>query len=163
MLEKLRLKTQESESNARRRSFQSGSRPLSYKSSSSDHSDNEFSDKNILRILAECKTNLERTEALRQANPTLLRPEDYVSFETFPSDDSESNLLVKSVRCGNDNNNNKLISRYRKSHDRADAIVRRGYREKRRVKGFCHYVTFVTSYVMFLFIVTLLITQIEKI
>lgn len=77
ILEKLRQKTIESEINGRRRSFQSGSRPVSYKSSSSDHSENELNDKNILKILAECKTNLERTEALRMANPQLLRPEDY--------------------------------------------------------------------------------------
>lgn len=161
-VEMMRQKNLEAESSVRRRSFQSGSRPQSYKSSSSDHSDHdhEMSDKNIMKILAECKTNLERTEALRMANPQLLRTEDYVSFETFHSDDSKTNLLVKnSVRCGNDTDN-KLISRYRKHH--ADT-VKRGGKEKRRVKGFCHYVTFVTSYVMFLFIVTLLITQFEKI
>lgn len=114
-----------------------------------------------MRVLAECKTNLERTEALRMANPQLLRPEDYVSFETFHSDDSQSNLLVKNVRCGNDSDN-KLMDRYRKHHA-SDAGVRRDTKKNERVKGFCHYVTFVTSYVMFLFIVTLLITQIEKI
>lgn len=158
MLEKLRQK--EAENNVRRRSFQSGSRPLSYKSSSSDHSDNELSEENLLKVLAECKTNLERTEALRMANPQLLRPEDYVSFETFLSEESETNLLVKHVRCGNDND--KFVSRYRKIL--ADADDWHGTRKKRRdVKGFCHYVTFVTSYVIFLFIVTLLITQIGKI
>ena len=155
----MRQKNQETENSVRRRSFQSGSRPQSYKSSSSDHSDHELSDQNIMKILAECKTNLERTEALRQSNPQLLRTEDYVSFETFHSDDSQANLLVKnSVRCGNDTD--KLINRYRKHN--AD-VVRRSENEKRHVKGFCHYVTFVTSYVMFLLIVTLLITQIEKI
>lgn len=163
ILEKLRQKSQEAESSARRRSFQSGSRPVSYKSSSSDHSDNELSDKNIMKILAECKSNLERTEALRMANPQLLRPEDYVSFETFHSDDSQTNLMVKQVRCGNEDDDNDLfvVNRYRKNP--ADADVSRGARKKRRVKGFCHYVTFVTSYVIFLFIVTLLITKIEKI
>lgn len=160
ILEKLRQKTQEVETAARRRSFQSGSRPQSYKSSSSDHSDNELSSKNILKILTECKLNLERTEALRMANAQLLRPEDYVSFETFHSDDSQTNLLVKHVRCGKDNNNKILVNRYRKTHN-ADAGVKR--KDKRPVKGFCHYVTFVTSYVMFIFIVTLLITQIDKI
>lgn len=159
MLEKLRQKSQEAETGVRRRSFQSGSRPLSYKSSSSDHSDNELSDLDMMKILAECKTNLERTEALRMANPQLLRPEDYVSFETFHSEDSETNLLVKHVRCGNDND--KFVNRYRKTL--ADAVDWRGVRKKRHVKGFCHYVTFVTSYVIFLFIVTLLITQIGKI
>lgn len=160
ILEKLRQKTQEAETVARRRSFQSGSRPQSYKSSSSDHSDNELSSKDILKILTECKLNLERTEALRMANAQLLRPEDYVSFvETFHSDDSQANLLVKHVRCGKDNNKN-LINRYRKTHN-ADAG--RGAKDGIAVKGFCHYVTFVTSYVMFLFIVTLLITQIDKI
>lgn len=94
------------------------------------------------------------------ANTQLLRTEDYVSFETFPSEDSQTNLLVKnSVRCGNDTDD-KLVNRYRKHH--ADNVSR-GDKQKRRVKGFCHYVTFVTSYVMFLFIVTFLITQIEKI
>lgn len=158
ILEKLRQKAQETETSARRRSFQSGSRPQSYKSSSSDHSDNEMSDKNILKILAECKSNLERTEALRMANPQLLRPEDYVSFETFHSDDSQSNLKVKNVRCGKDNDK-KLINRYRK----AGPGAKHGTKGKRRVKGCCHYVTFVTIYVMFLIIVTILITQIDKI
>lgn len=159
ILEKLRQKTLESESSVRRRSFQNGSRPQSYKSSSSDHSDNEFSDKNILNLLAECKTNLERTEALRMANPQLLRPEDYVSFETFHSDDSRENFLVENVRCGN-NNDKSLEGRYRKHHD--GAVGRAAVKDKESVKGFCHYVTFVTSYVMFLFIVTFLITQIER-
>lgn len=92
------------------------------------------------------------------ANPTLLRPEDYVSFDTFHCEDFQSNLMVKhDVRCGNDNDK-FVVRRYRKFQ--ADAGVRRG---KRRVKGFCHYVTFVTSYVILLLIVTLLITQIGKI
>lgn len=159
ILEKLRHKALDNEASARRRSIQAGSRPLSYKSSSSDHSDNEFSDKNILKILAECKTNLERTEALRMANPQLLRPEDYVSFETFHSEDSQSNLLVKNVRCGNDKT---LINRYRKYAD-TPGVRRLVVKDKARVKGFCYYVTFVTSYVMFLFIVTFLIRQVEKI
>lgn len=154
----MRQKTLEAESAGRRRSLQSGSRPLSYKSSSSDHSDNELSDKNISKILAECKVNLERTEALRMANPQLLRPEDYVSFETFHSDDSQTNFMVKQVRCGNDDND-KFVNRYRKN--RAD-VVRRGTRKERHVKGFCHYCCFVVTYVIFIFIVTLLITQIEK-
>lgn len=155
MLDKLRQKTLETETTARRRSFQSGSRPQSYKSSSSDHSDNELNDKNILKILTECKTNLERTEALRMANPQLLRPEDYVSFETFPSDDSQTNLTVKHVRCGHDSDKFVVNSnRYRGHFQPAKT-------QKRRVKGFFHYVTFVTSYVIFLFIVTLLITQIQ--
>lgn len=95
------------------------------------------------------------------ANPQLLRPEDYVSFETFPSEDSQTNLMVKHVRCGNDNDDSdKLFKRYRKIH--AGTGVKRE-RKKRRVKGFCHYVTFVTCYVIFLFIVTLLITQIGQI
>lgn len=145
MLEKLRQKTLENESNVRRRSFQSNSQQQSYKSSSSDHSDNEISDKDILKILDECKANLERTEALRMANPQLLRPEDYVSFETFHSEDIRTNLMVKHVRCGRDND--KFV------------VNNRGKRQKKRVKGFVHYVTFVTSYVIFLFIVTLLITQ----
>lgn len=114
-----------------------------------------------MKILAECKTNLERTEALRMANPQLLQSQDYVSFETFHSDGSQTNLLVKnSVRCGNDIDNNKSLNRYRKHQPDG---VKRGNNQKRNVKGFCHYVTFVTSYVMFLFIVTLLITQIENI
>lgn len=96
------------------------------------------------------------------ANAQLLRPEDYVSFvETFHSEDSQTNLMVKHVRCGKDNNKS-LINRYRKTHQ-ADAGVKRGANDGRPVKGFCHYVTFVASYVMFLFIVTLLITQIDKI
>jgi hypothetical protein len=159
LIEKLRQKTQETETTSRRRSFQAGSRPLSYKSSS-DNSDNELSGRNIQQILAECQKNLEHNEALRKASPQLLRPEDYVSFETFHSADSQSNLLVKNVRCGNDNEQ-RLLSRYRKGH--ADSGVGRGGSDKRRVKGFCHYVTFVTCYVMFIIIVTLLITQIDKI
>jgi hypothetical protein len=160
MLEKLRQKTLENEStSSRRRSFQSGSRPQSYKSSSSDHSDNEFSDKNIQKILAECKANLERTEALRMANPQLLRPEDYVSFETFPSDDSQTNLMVEHVRCGRDNDKFCFVNN-RNFNSRGH--FRPAKRQKgSRVKGFIHYVTFVTSYVIFIFIVTLLITQIR--
>lgn len=161
ILDKWRQKTQEAETAARRRSVQSGSQ--SYKSSSSDHSDNELNSKDVLKILAECKLNLERAEALRMANAQLLLPEDYVRlFETIHSDDSQANLMVKHVRCGKDNNNKNLINRYRKTHN-ADSSVERGAKESKPVKGFCHYVTFVTSYVIFLFIVTLLITQIDKI
>lgn len=95
------------------------------------------------------------------ANPQLLRPEDYVSFETFHSDDSRENFLVENVRCGN-NNDKSLEGRYRKHHADAGVDRRAAVKDKGSVKGFCHYVTFVTSYVMFLFIVTFLITKIER-
>lgn len=179
ILEKLRQKHQENETNVRRRSIQGNPRPLSYKSSSSDHSDGEISDKNLLKILAECRANLDRTEALKRANPQLLRPEDYVSLDPsfLHSDDSHYDVVVmnneidvnKNVRCGNVEQP-KIIrfktqikpetpAHFETHADRHNGIVKNSSRSRHDVKGFFHYVLFVTSYVILLFIVTFMITQ----
>jgi hypothetical protein len=182
ILEKLRSKhhhQQENHANTvRRRSIQQGNnnpRPQSYKSSSSDHSDTEINDKNILKILAECRANLDRTEALKRANPQLLRPEDYVRFETFHSDDipiekchniCKEIVKAKSVRCGQKydvNNKFKKSSsswqwQQRMSHHQ---VIVNNKTKNNKVKGFFHYVIFVTIYVMLIFFVTLMITQLR--
>lgn len=140
---------------ATRRRSQIISGRLSYKSSSSEHSDIETElDKNLLKLLAESQTNLERTEALRQAHPQLLRPEDYVRFRFVDTFHDELKLMVKRARCGNNVSNN--LVKQKKTHS-SDAGHR--WTESETVKGFRHYVTFVLSYVIFLFIVTFLMTR----
>lgn len=169
----------------RRRSIQGNPRPLSYKSSSSDHSDSEINDKNLLRILAECRANLDRTEALKRADPQLLRPEDYVSLEPsfVHSNDDNSHYddvvvmhneidVNKNVRCGHVEQTTKLMKAKTKLKSAAAALVhfethadqhngtiKNSSRSRHDVKGFFHYVLFVTSYVILLFILTLLITR----
>lgn len=173
----------------RRRSVQGNPRPLSYKSSSSDHSDNEINDKNLLKILAECRANLDRTEALKRANPQLLRPEDYVSFKKsfLHSDESHSENVVmknekiinKNVRCGHveetkiskiktKSRHKSLVTQFdvqemNSMNQKTPAGMHNGLTKNSRrshdVKGFFHYVFFVTIYVILLFILTLLITQ----
>jgi hypothetical protein len=178
ILEKLRPKHHQQENHAntvRRRSIQQGNnpRPQSYKSSSSDHSDTEINDKNILKILAECRANLDRTEALKRANPQLLRPEDYVRFETFHSDDIPSQnycynvckeiVTEKSVRCGQKNDVNNKFKKSSSSWQQrmSQRVIENNKTKNNTVKGFFHYVFFVTIYVMLIFFVTLLITQLR--
>ncbi|CRK97996.1 CLUMA_CG011365, isoform A [Clunio marinus] len=128
MVEKLRQKSQDIEAVVpRRRSVHSNPRPVSYKSSSSDHSDNEMNEERIsaLKILIECKANLERTEALRMANPQLLRPEDYVSLQSFHSEVPQSNFMVK---------HDEIIATCRKSVECLEAFLRAGSGDPKTLK-----------------------------
>lgn len=159
IVEKFRQKQHQENSNTvRRRSIQGNPRPQSYKSSSSDHSDTEIYDRNVENILAESRANLDRTEALKRANSQLLRPEDYVRFDTFHSNDipSQKSEIEKSVRCRHDDE-----SRISRNNHHRVIVNETKNKTKEHVKGFFHYVFFVTSYVMLIFFVTLLITQLR--
>lgn len=127
------------------------------------------------KFIADCKLALEHTQALRQAsaNPQLLRPEDYVRLESFllnvinrctsPSHSCKSECTKKvDIRCDDDDDED-LMSCRSLSLDNPQTRVAISVKEKVDSKGFCSYVTFVASYVIFLFIVTLLLSRIGKI
>lgn len=165
--------------------------------SSSDDDDDETAE-NESKIIADCKLALEQTQALRMANPQLLRPEDYVrlmrlnsfllneinratppppNIEEVVEKDccdvcNEEECMVNN-RCScydisnNNNNNLNLVNRVKKctepsllgANDRASSKFELNI----RAKGFCSYVAFVISYVIFLFMITLLLSRIGKI
>lgn len=179
-------------------------------SSSDDDEENES------KVIANCKLALEQTQALRMANPQLLRPEDYVRLMRlnsfllknrsstppspplptspfpffFDNHQNEGGGLAESemkdgcindecmvnIRCkcccyDTSNNDIKLVNRIKKSteaclaknHQRVTSAANR-FELNVEAKGtFCSYVAFVTSYVIFLFIVTLLLSRIGKI
>lgn len=123
------------------------------------------------KFIADCKLALEHTQALRQAsaNPQLLRPEDYVRLESFllnvinrctsPSHSCKSECTKKvDIRCDDDDDEDMMSCR-----DSLQSRVAISVKEKIDSKGFCSYVTVVASYVIFLFIVTLLLSRIGKI
>lgn len=164
--------------------------------SSSDDDDDETAAENESKIIADCKLALEQTQALRMANPQLLRPEDYVrlmrlnsfllneinratpppsNFEEVVEKDccdvcNEEECMVNN-RCScydiSNNNNLNLVNRVKKctepsllgANDRASSKFELNI----RAKGFCSYVAFVISYVIFLFMITLLLSRIGKI
>lgn len=132
------------------------------------------------KFIADCKLALEHTQALRQtaANSQLLRPEDYVRLESFlfnvinrsPSpnnscDNRECSMVdIRCRHCFNqdfsstDNrqkDSNEMCNNFKPSTSK--------FKLSLETKGFCSYVTFVASYVIFLFIVTFLLSRIGKI
>lgn len=132
-LEKLRSKAND---------YEHKSKPIS----SSDEEDNDNDSK---KILAESLKSLEQTQSLRMANAQLLRPEDYVRLR-LNSFLLKNETVVNNVRCSR------------------DVSIETAYRHKRKPKtidekGFSSYVLFVASYIVLLFIVTFLLSQIGKI
>lgn len=181
-------------------------------------SDDDETTENESKIIADCKLALEQTQALRMANPQLLRPEDYVrlmrlnSFllneinrssttpptPPFPkifqndakknSDDEEEKKdgyyddgcideeCMVNNRCScydisnNNNNNLNLVNRVKKctepsllgANDHHKSVASK-FELNIKAKGFCSYVAFVISYVIFLFMITLLLSRIGKI
>lgn len=142
---------------------------------------------NESQLIADCKLALEQTQALRMANPQLLRPEDYVrlmrldSFllrnkkilnqlspdnnndgDDYNNDDcnNEEECMVNiRCKCVDDSINLKLVNnRIRGANDIANRLELH-----LTSKGICSYVAFVTSYVIFLFMITLLLSRIGKI
>jgi hypothetical protein len=154
----LRLKTSDFETtSAKRRSLHANNI-----SSSDDDEDNDQ------KLILDSQSNLEQTQALRSANPQLLRPEDYVRLriDSFLIENSEpDSCMVKQVRCSNNNLVNRYNSVYAKAPDMSCFRQKPNSQTTTIVhsKGFCSYVTFVTSYIIFLFIVTLLLSRIGQI
>lgn len=135
-------------------SLLSSSKPVNISSS-----DDEETKEN--KIIVECENMLEQTQSLQNANTQLLRPEDYVRLRLNSFLDKNEVIMVKNARCSSDNevinckNNNKFLELGKKSHKTNDELI--------GSKGFCSYVSFVTSYIIFLIIVTFLLSRIGKI
>lgn len=213
LLEKLLKRASEYDVSVKNRSQQV---PDSSKQQLSSSDDDDETTENESKIIADCKLALEQTQALRMANPQLLRPEDYVrlmrlnsfllneinrSFTTPPtppfpitSDAKNSNEeeekdgddddyydgcndeeFMVNNRCScydisNDNNNLNLVNRVKKCTYESSLLGANGqmpvaskFELNIKAKGFCSYVAFVISYVIFLFMITLLLSRIGKI
>lgn len=122
----------------------------------SSSSDDETTQEN--KAILESEKALEQTQSLQMANPQLLRPEDYVRLR-LNSFLNKNETMVTNDRCSDMNvmncKNNKLLGLGNRCHKSNDELI--------GSKGFCSYVTFVTSYVIFLVIITFLLSQIGKI
>lgn len=135
-------------------SLLSSSKPVNI--SSSDDEETKANE-----IIAECEKMLEQTQKLKNADSQFLKPEDYVRLRLNSFLD-KNEVMVKNARCSSDNevinckiNNNKSLELGKKSHKTSDELI--------GSKGFCSYVSFVTSYIIFLIIVTFLLSRIGKI
>jgi hypothetical protein len=127
------------------------------------------------KFISDCKIVLEQTQALRQAsaNPQLLRPEDYVRIESFllnyvmnrctsSSHSCNSSMVETKCKCFNQNipPSDRLLFI---SKTCTGVSLKQSVESRAESKGFFSYVTFVASYVIFLFIVTYLLSRIGKI
>lgn len=134
-------------------------------SSSDDSGGEEEAAKENKLILGECEKMLEQTQTLQMANPQLLRPEDYVRLRLNNTFLDKNDVMVKNARCSDseviqcknkyDENNDKYLELGKRRHKSNDELI--------GSKGFCSYVSFVTSYIIFLVIVTFLLSRIGKI
>lgn len=119
------------------------------------------------KLIADCKVVLENTRALKLAstNPQLLRPEDYVRIESFLLNVMNRCTSSSSHSCNNSMVESKLCIRDSLFNSENSTGVNIKYRRTSRAdsKGIFSYVTFVASYVIFLFIVTFLLSRIGKI
>lgn len=130
-------------------------------------SDEEEEGGEEFKFIADCKMALEHTQALRQAsaNPQLLRPEDYVRIESFLLNvmnrcTSPSHSCNSSIEC-QDSMSIRDSSLFNSRNCTGVNLKRSASRGES--KGFFSYVIFVASYVIFLFIVTFLLSRIGKI
>lgn len=132
----------------------SASRAKSFQQTSAvSSSEDEASQVN--KVILECEGALEQTQSLQIANSQLLKPEDYVRLRLYSFLDNNE-AMVKNARCSN---TQVINCKHNKSLD----IGKRSIQSKDELigsKGFCSYVFFVTSYVIFLVIITYLLNQI---
>lgn len=157
-----------------------GNKPIENLEDIDGKKNNHIMDNDDCKFVADCKLALEQTQALASANPQLFRSEDYVRIESFLLNilnrrissschlnhccNSEGSKVDIRCRCFiQDMSSREDNCLYEKNENCTVRVNFKHDTNNLESKGICSYVAIVVSYVIFLFFVTFLLSQIGKI